>query len=42
VESPLFADKSLVAQHKWVKQLLKDEMKDLHAITLHTSVPRSP
>jgi stress-induced morphogen len=39
VEAQAFAGKSLVAQHKWVKTLLKDEIRDVHAITLQTALP---
>jgi len=39
VESRAFEGQTLVAQHKWVKSLLRDEIRDVHAITLQTALP---
>lgn len=36
VESPLFRGKSLVAQHRMVKDALKKEIADMHGLTLQT------
>jgi BolA-like protein 3 len=36
VESPLFKGKSLVAQHKMVKNALKQQIADMHGLTLTT------
>ena len=38
VESPIFKGKTLVAQHKFVTQILKKEIKEMHGLTLTTKV----
>ena len=41
IESPSFAGKSLLAQHKMVYATLGDSFEDaLHALSIKTSVPR--
>lgn len=39
VVSQAFAGKPLVAQHRMVQDLLKDEIKTLHGVTLRTHTP---
>mmetsp|Transcript_25645 Transcript_25645/g.24503 ORF Transcript_25645/g.24503 Transcript_25645/m.24503 type:complete len:97 (-) Transcript_25645:120-410(-) len=38
VESHKFKGKSLVAQHKMVTKVLSSEIKDMHGLTLKTSI----
>jgi stress-induced morphogen len=38
VASPLFAGKSVVAQHRMVNEIIRDEMKTLHAAIIQTKV----
>eukprot|EP00128_Syssomonas_multiformis_P010756 Colp12_sorted_trinity150504_noHs@14534 len=40
-ESAEFAGKSLVAQHMRVKDVLKDEIKNMHGITITTRAPKN-
>ncbi|PRP88514.1 hypothetical protein PROFUN_03231 [Planoprotostelium fungivorum] len=40
VESPLFAGKRLVEQHRMVNELLSEELKNMHALTLTTKAPK--
>ncbi|CAM9681468.1 unnamed protein product [Phaeothamnion confervicola] len=39
VESPMFVGKSLVNQHRLVKDALKDDIANMHGLTLKTKVP---
>jgi stress-induced morphogen len=39
VESTVFAGKTLVAQHRMVTSVIKEEIKDVHAVSIHTAVP---
>eukprot|EP01116_Phalansterium_solitarium_P009743 TRINITY_DN24016_c0_g1_i1.p2 TRINITY_DN24016_c0_g1~~TRINITY_DN24016_c0_g1_i1.p2 ORF type:complete len:103 (-),score=7.86 TRINITY_DN24016_c0_g1_i1:157-465(-) len=41
VTSPLFAGKSMVQQHRDVNAILKDEIKDMHGLTLKTKASSS-
>eukprot|EP00924_Labyrinthula_sp_SR-Ha-C_P005100 snap_masked-scaffold_1-processed-gene-21.17-mRNA-1 protein AED:0.19 eAED:0.20 QI:0/-1/0/1/-1/1/1/0/99 len=36
VESPLFKSKTKVAQHRMVNEVLKEEIKEMHGLTLDT------
>eukprot|EP00602_Paraphysomonas_sp_CaronLab_P002794 CAMPEP_0185026520 /NCGR_PEP_ID=MMETSP1103-20130426/10850_1 /TAXON_ID=36769 /ORGANISM="Paraphysomonas bandaiensis, Strain Caron Lab Isolate" /LENGTH=67 /DNA_ID=CAMNT_0027560135 /DNA_START=86 /DNA_END=286 /DNA_ORIENTATION=+ len=36
VESPMFAGKTMVAQHKMVTNILKAEIAEMHGLTLKT------
>jgi stress-induced morphogen len=36
VHSKLFSGKSLVQQHRMVQEILKDEIKDMHGLTMTT------
>lgn len=40
VESPKFAGVRLVKQHKMVKDALKEDIADMHALTVKTSTPK--
>eukprot|EP00735_Rhodelphis_limneticus_P011852 TRINITY_DN5006_c0_g1::TRINITY_DN5006_c0_g1_i1::g.24885::m.24885 TRINITY_DN5006_c0_g1::TRINITY_DN5006_c0_g1_i1::g.24885 ORF type:complete len:124 (-),score=-8.74,sp/P39724/BOL3_YEAST/53.62/4e-20,BolA/PF01722.13/3.4e-18 TRINITY_DN5006_c0_g1_i1:177-548(-) len=40
IESPLFKGKSLVAQHRMVNEILKDDIKKWHGLTLKTAAPK--
>jgi BolA-like protein 3 len=44
IESPLFLGKSLVQQHRYVNEALKDDIKQMHGLQLITkptsSIPR--
>jgi len=40
VESPEFAGKSLVAQQRMVNSVLKEEIANMHGLTLTTKVPK--
>lgn len=40
VSATTFAGKTKVAQHRMVNELLKEELKNMHGITIVTSVPR--
>lgn len=42
VESPLFAGKSLVQQHKLVTSSIQEELKTIHGYNLRTKVPSDP
>lgn len=39
VESPDFANKNLVAQQRMVNSVLKEEIANMHGLTLSTKVP---
>ena len=41
VESPLFAGKTVVQQHRMVNGVIKEEMKSLHAAMIKTIKPRT-
>lgn len=41
VASPLFAGKSIVAQHRLVNEVIKEEMKTLHAAVIKTAVTQA-
>jgi stress-induced morphogen len=41
VVSPLFAGKSVVAQHRMVNEVLKEEMKSLHAAVIKTAAKQT-
>lgn len=40
VVSEAFRGKRLIEQHRMVKSLLKDEVADIHGLTLETKVPK--
>ena len=40
VVSPKFAGKNMVAQHKMVTKILKEEISDMHGLTISTKVPK--
>eukprot|EP01080_Neovahlkampfia_damariscottae_P012575 gene12575-6395_t len=40
VVSPEFEGKSILQQHKLVKQILSDEIKEMHGLTLKTKTPK--
>jgi stress-induced morphogen len=39
VETPDFKGLSMVKQHRMINEALKDEIKDMHGLRIHTSVP---
>ena len=41
IESPLFLGKSLVQQHRYVNEALKDDIKQMHGLQLITKPPSS-
>ncbi|CAM9558907.1 unnamed protein product [Choristocarpus tenellus] len=41
VESPMFKGKGLVAQHRMVKEALRDEIASMHGLTILTRAPPS-
>jgi stress-induced morphogen len=40
VVSPLFEGKSLVQQHRLVKELLREEIRAMHGLVLNTYTPK--
>ena len=40
VESPKFAGKNMVAQHKMVTKILKTEISEMHGLTIKTKVSK--
>ena len=41
VVSPLFADKTLLQRHRLVNEALREEMKEIHALSIRKAVPPS-
>ncbi|KAK2156315.1 hypothetical protein LSH36_216g00008 [Paralvinella palmiformis] len=41
IEAEEFRGKRLVLQHRMVNEALKDELKDIHALSVDTLVPKS-
>ncbi|PSN53493.1 BolA-like protein 3 [Blattella germanica] len=39
VEAPEFKGLSMVKQHRMINEALKEEIKDMHGLRIHTSVP---
>eukprot|EP01117_Protostelium_nocturnum_P006311 TRINITY_DN2276_c4_g1_i1.p1 TRINITY_DN2276_c4_g1~~TRINITY_DN2276_c4_g1_i1.p1 ORF type:complete len:141 (+),score=30.20 TRINITY_DN2276_c4_g1_i1:131-553(+) len=40
VTSPLFQGKKLLEQHKMIYEILSGEVKEMHALTIHTKAPK--
>ena len=41
VESPLFAGKSKIQQHRMVNEALAAEIKSMHGLNIKTSIPKT-
>lgn len=39
IETPEFKGLSMVKQHRMINEALKEEIKDMHGLRIHTSVP---